>query len=48
MHWALGFLLIAKQEGKLNKVASYVQKLRNSPLYYGDALLDKVLELAGE
>jgi predicted nucleic acid-binding protein len=45
---ALGFLLIAKQKGKLNKVASYVQKLRNSPLYYGDALLDKVLELAGE
>jgi uncharacterized protein len=45
---ALGFLLIAKQEGKLNKVASHVQKLRNSSLYYGDALLDKVLELAGE
>lgn len=45
---ALGFLLIAKQKGKLNKVASYVQKLRNSSLYYGDALLDKVLELAGE
>jgi uncharacterized protein len=45
---ALGFLLIAKQEGKLNKVTPYVQKLRNSSLYYGDALLDKVLELAGE
>jgi uncharacterized protein len=45
---ALGFLLIAKQKGKLNKVAPYVQKLRNSSLYYGDALLDKVLELAGE
>jgi len=45
---ALGFLLIAKQKGKLNKVAPYIQKLRNSSLYYGDALLDKVLELAGE
>ncbi len=45
---ALGFLLIAKQKGKLNKVAPQIQKLRNSTLYYGDDLLDKVLKLAGE
>lgn len=45
---ALGFLLIAKQKGKLNKVAPYIQMLRNSTLYYGDDLLDSVLKLAGE
>ena len=45
---ALGFLLIAKQKGKLNKVAPHIQKLRSSTLYYGDDLLDRVLELAGE
>ena len=45
---ALGFLLIAKQKGKLNKVAPHIQKLRNSTLYYGDDLLNKVLKLAGE
>lgn len=45
---ALGFLLIAKQKGKLNRVTPHIQKLRNSNLYYGDDLLDKVLKLAGE
>ena len=45
---ALGFLLVAKQKGKLNKVTPYIQKLRNSTLYYGDDLLDRVLKLAEE
>ena len=45
---ALGFLLVAKQKGKLSRVAPHIQKLRSSTLYYGDDLLDKVLNLAGE
>ena len=45
---ALALLLLAKQRGKISEVASYVQKLRQSSIYYGDELLDKVLKLAGE
>ena len=45
---ALALLLLAKQHGKLNKGAPYVQKLRQSSIYYGDDLLDRVLKLAGE
>jgi predicted nucleic acid-binding protein len=45
---ALGVLLFAKQEGKIEKVMPYVQKPRHSSIYYGETLLDKVLSLAGE
>lgn len=45
---ALGLLLVAKQRGKINAIAPYVHKLRESSVFYGDALLDKVLKLAGE
>ena len=45
---ALGVLLLAKQTGNIEKIAPYVQKLRSSPIRYGDALLNKVLELASE
>ncbi len=45
---ALGVLLIAKQSGKIAKIAPYIQKVRHSSIRYGDALLDKVLRLAGE
>ncbi len=45
---ALGFLLIAKENGKISQIAPYIHKLRNSSIYYGDALLDRVLRLAGE
>lgn len=45
---ALGLLLVAKQRRKINAVAPYVQKLRQSPIFYGDDLLDKVLQFAGE
>jgi uncharacterized protein len=45
---AVGLLLIAKQRGKIDQVAPYVQKLRHSSIHYGDALLNRVLELAGE
>lgn len=45
---ALALLLLAKQRGKISEVTSYVQKLRQSSIYYGDELLDRVLKLAGE
>ena len=45
---ALGFLLIAKQQGRVKEIAPYIQKLRNSSIYYGDALLNQVLKLARE
>lgn len=45
---ALGVLLLAKQQGKIDIVAPYVEKLRLSPIHYGDALLARVLKLAGE
>jgi predicted nucleic acid-binding protein len=45
---ALGLLLIAKQRGKTHAIAPYIQKLRQSSIYYGDTLLDRVLKLAGE
>src|SRR5690349_680601 len=45
---ALGLILLAKQNGIISKVAPYIQKLRNSSIYYGDPLLDRALKLAGE
>lgn len=45
---ALGFLLLAKQSGKIQSVKPYVQKLRQSSIYYSDELLEKVKKLAGE
>lgn len=45
---ALGVLLFAKQTGKIETIAPYVQKLKLSSIRYGEALLDKVLKLAGE
>jgi predicted nucleic acid-binding protein len=45
---ALGLLLVAKQRRKISAIAPYVHKLRQSSIFYGDDLLDKVLELAEE
>jgi uncharacterized protein len=45
---ALGFLLLAKDKGKISEIAPYIHQLRDSSIYYGDALLDRVLKLAGE
>jgi predicted nucleic acid-binding protein len=45
---ALGILLVAKQRGKLSKVAPYIQRLRQSSIHYSDDLLNRVLKLAGE
>lgn len=45
---ALGFLLIAKQSGKIQSVKPFIQKLRQSSIYYSEDLLEKVIKLAGE
>ena len=45
---ALGLLLVAKQRGKVSAIAPYVHRLRQSAIFYGDDLLNKVLKLAGE
>jgi predicted nucleic acid-binding protein len=45
---ALGFLLFAKQRGVIGKIAPYIQRLRNSSIYYDETLLQKVLQVAGE
>ena len=44
----LGLLLMAKQTGKIKQITPFIQKLRNSSIHYGDALLDRVLKLARE
>ena len=44
----LGLLLVAKQRGKVNTIAPYVHRLRQSSIFYADDLLDRVLKLAGE
>jgi len=45
---ALGLLLVAKQRGIISAIAPYVHKLRQSTIFYGDDLLDRVLKLAEE
>ena len=45
---ALGLLLIAKQQRKISRITPFIQKLRESSIYYGEELLDRVLKLAGE
>jgi predicted nucleic acid-binding protein len=45
---ALGVLLQAKQLGTIEQITPFVDRLRSSPIHYGEALLRKVLELAGE
>jgi len=44
----LGLLLVAKQRGRIDEIAPYIQKLRHSSIRYGDALLNRMLELGGE
>ena len=44
----LGVLLLAKHQGIIQQVTPYVEQLRSSPLYYGEALLARVLSIAGE
>lgn len=45
---ALGVLLLARQKKLIDQVTPYVQALQNSPLYYSDDLLARVIQLAGE
>jgi predicted nucleic acid-binding protein len=45
---ALGLLLVAKRQGKIEAVSPFIQKLRESSIHYGDDLLNRVLKLAGE
>jgi hypothetical protein len=44
----LGFLLLAKRRGAISQVSPYIEKLRDSSLFYEDELLAKVLSLAKE
>lgn len=44
----LGLLLAAKHNEKIREITPYIQKLRNSSIHYGEALLERVLKLAGE
>lgn len=43
-----GVLLLAKYRGVIQAIKPYVELLRNSSIYYGEELLAKVLQLAGE
>ncbi|MCX6064328.1 MAG: DUF3368 domain-containing protein [Chloroflexi bacterium] len=45
---SLGVLLVAKQRGVIESITPYVQKLKLSPIRYGNQPLDEVLKLAGE
>lgn len=44
----LGALLQAKRKGLVGEISSYINALSASPLHYQEALLQKVLQLAGE
>ncbi len=44
----LGVLLLAKQKKNIDQISPYILALRNSPLHYGEVLLTRVLQLAGE
>jgi predicted nucleic acid-binding protein len=45
---SLGMLLLAKHQDIIERVAPIVERLRNSPIYFGETLLVKVLQLAKE
>ena len=45
---SLGILLLAKERGLIKSIKPSINKLRNSELYYGENLLEKVLKVAGE
>jgi len=40
--------ILVKHQGVIQQVTPYVEQLRSSPLYYGEALLARVLSIAGE
>lgn len=45
---ALGILLLAKHQNLIEQITPFVEILRNSALHYSPALLEKMLQLAGE
>lgn len=45
---ALGILLLAKTKGQITEIAPYLERLRQSPIYYSEGLFNQVLKLAGE
>ena len=45
---ALGVLLLAKHKNLINKVAPYIEILKQSPLHYSELLLARVLQLVDE
>lgn len=44
----LGILLIAKDAGLIQSLGPFVERLRDSEIYFSDRLLQHALELAGE
>ena len=40
--------VLAKNKGHLNEIEPYLDCLRQSPIYYSEALMNQVLKLAGE
>jgi len=44
----LGILLIAKHKGMIKQISPFIEKLRTSSIYYGEALLRRALQLANE
>ena len=44
----LGVLLLAKKKKIVTQISPYIDTLRQSSIHYGDDLLSKVLQLAGE
>ena len=45
---SLGVLLLAKQRGLITQLSSRLKMLSVSELYFDDAIIQKILELAGE
>ena len=44
----LGVLVVAKKEGRLDKVEPAIEELRQAGLHVADAVVDQVLRMAGE
>ncbi len=44
----LGVIQLAKHSGLINKVKPYIERLRQSSIYYGEDILKKALHLANE
>ena len=45
---SMGILLMAKQHGLISEISPLLKLLSVSDIYFGDSILQKVRELAGE